>query len=303
MDAAYSRELRMSETASLAPARGAASFGALVVGAMAMGISPIFVRWADVGPFASAFWRVALALPLLWLWMRFSERSLPRRRFSRPTLLAGLAFTGDLLFWHSAILHTSVANATFFATTAPIWVIAFGWLLFREKVGRETLIGLALCLAGGAALLAQSLQLRPEHALGDLFGLATGVFFGLYFLAVEAARRSTGAARVTFESSVVTAAALLAVALVSEPRLAPSSVAGASALLGMGWVSHAGGQGLLTLALGRLPATFSSLVIFLEAVAAALFAFLLLGEPISLVQGLGGLLIMAGIYVARPRPA
>ena len=209
----------MSETASLAPARGAAAFGALVGGAMAMGISPIFVRWADVGPFASAFWRVALALPLLWLWMRSTERSQPRRRFSWPTLLAGLAFTGDLLFWHSAILHTSVANATFFATTAPIWVIAFGWLLFREKVGRETLIGLALCLAGGAALLAQSLQLRPEHALGDLYGLATGVFFGLYFLAVEAARRTTGAARVTFESSVVTAAALLAVALASEPRL------------------------------------------------------------------------------------
>jgi drug/metabolite transporter (DMT)-like permease len=293
----------MSETASLAPARGAAAFGALVGGAMAMGLSPIFVRWADVGPFASAFWRVALALPLLWLWMRLSERSVPRRRFSRPTVLAGLAFTGDLLFWHSAILHTSVANATFFATTAPIWVIAFGWLLFRERVGRETLLGLALCLAGGAALLAQSLQLRPEHALGDLFGLATGVFFGLYFLAVEAARRSTGAARVTFESSVVTAAALLAVALASEPRLLPSSLSGASALLGMAWVSHAGGQGLLTVALGLLPATFSSLVIFLEAVAAALFAFVLLGEPISLVQGLGGLLIMAGIYVARPRPA
>ena len=293
----------MSETASLAPARGATAFGALVVGAMAMGISPIFVRWADVGPFASAFWRVALALPLLWLWMRFAERDRPGRRFALPTLLAGLAFTGDLLFWHSAILHTSVANATFFATTAPIWVIVFGWLLFRKKVGRETLIGLALCLVGGAALLAQSLRLRPENALGDLFGLATGVFFGLYFLAVEAARRSTGAARVTFESSIVTAAALLAATLLSEPRLAPSSLSGLSALLGMAWVSHAGGQGLLAMALGRLPATFSSLVIFLEAVAAALFALLLLGEPISPVQGLGGLFIMAGIYVARPRAA
>ena len=173
--------------------------------------------------------------------------------------------------------------------------------MFGEKVGRETLIGLALCLTGGGALLAQSLRLRPEGALGDAFGVATGLFFGLYFLAVEAARRSNGAARVTFESSVVTAAALLVVAWASEPRLAPASLSGISALFGMAWVSHAGGQGLLALALGRLPATFSSLVIFLEAIAAALFAFLLLGEPISLIQGVGGLLIMAGIYVARPR--
>jgi drug/metabolite transporter (DMT)-like permease len=68
----------------------------------------------------------------------------------------------------------------------------------------------------------------------------------------------------------------------------------------MSWVSHAGGQGLLSVALGRLPATFSSLVIFLEAFAAAGFAYLILGEPVSAVQALGGAAILAGIYIARP---
>jgi len=293
----------MGKTASLAASRGAVAFAALVVGALAMGISPIFVRLADVGPFASAFWRVTLALPALWLWMRLAEGGARgQARFTLPVVLAGLAFAGDLLFWHSAILRTSVANATFFATTAPIWVVAFSWMLFGKKAGRETLLGLALCLAGGAALVAQSLRFRPEGALGDAFGLATGVFFGLYFLAVEAARRGAGAARVTFESTVITAAILFVVAVAAEGRLAPSSLAGAAALLGMSWISHAGGQGLLAVALGRLPATFSSLVIFLEAIAAALFAWALLGEPISAVQAMGGALIMAGIYVARPRP-
>ena len=293
----------MGKTASLAASRGAVAFAALVLGALAMGVSPIFVRLADVGPFASAFWRVLLALPALWLWMRLAEGGARSpARFSLPVVLAGLAFAGDLLFWHSAILRTSVANATFFATTAPIWVVAFSWMLFGKKAGRETLIGLTLCLAGGAALVAQSLRFRPEGALGDAFGLATGVFFGLYFLAVEAARRRTGAARVTFESSLITAAILFVVAVAEEGRLAPSSLSGAAALLGMSWISHAGGQGLLAVALGRLPATFSSLVIFLEAIAAALFAWVLLGEPITAVQAMGGALIMAGIYVARPRP-
>ncbi|CAH2602118.1 DMT family transporter [Rhodovastum atsumiense] len=292
----------MSKTASLAVGRGAAApFVALVVGALAMAISPVFVRWADVGPFTSAFWRVTLALPALYVWMRIAERGTSnQRRFTLPVVLAGLAFAGDLLFWHSSILHTNVANATFFATTAPIWVVVFGWIFFRARVGRETLIGLALCLAGGAGLLAQSLRFRPEGAIGDAFGVVTGIFFGLYFLAVQAARRDAGAARVTFESSVITAAVLF-VAAMTERHLLPSSLFGLGALLVISWLSHVGGQGLLAVALGRLPATFSSLVIFLEAVAAALFAFLLLGEPISLVQGMGGLLIMAGIYVARPR--
>ena len=83
-------------------------------------------------------------------------------------MLAGLAFTGDLLFWHVSIMTTSVANATFFATTAPIWVVAFGWLLFRQRAAPRMLVGLAFCLAGGAALLAQSLQIHPAGALGDL---------------------------------------------------------------------------------------------------------------------------------------
>ena len=293
-------------TASASRRGAGAAFAALVAGALAMGISPIFVRWADVGPFTSAFWRVFLALPALYVWMRLSEHGTeagrtPGLRFSWPTLLAGLAFTGDLLFWHLSIVTTSVANATFFATTAPVWVVAFGWLIFGERARVSTLAGLALCLAGGAALLAHSLQFDASRALGDLFGLVTGVFFGLYFLAVQTARKEQSAARVTFEATILTAALLFLVARAFEHRMLPLSFGGWLALLGMAWISHAGGQGLLAVALGRLPAAFSSLVIFLEAIAAAGFAYLLLDEPVTQVQALGGLLILAGIFVARPK--
>lgn len=281
-----------------------ASFAALVVGALAMGISPIFVRLADVGPFASAFWRVTLALPLLWAWVRIAEAGAPAdRKIGRADVLAGVAFACDLFFWHLSIVTTSVANATFFATCAPIWVVAFSWLLFGERAALRTLAGIALCVLGGAALLAQSFHLRPAAAIGDLEGVATGVFFGLYFLAVKAARRAHSAARVTFVATLITAGLLLIVALALDHTILPRSLGGVGALIGMAWISHAGGQGLLSIALGRLPAAFSSLVIFLEAIAAAGFAFLLLGEPVSLMQGLGGLAILAGIYVARPAPA
>ncbi len=285
-----------------APRPVLAPFAALVAGAVAMGVSPIFVRLADVGPFSSAFWRVALALPLLYAWMRLAEAREPSaERFSRAAILSGLAFAGDLFFWHLSIVKTSVANATFFATTAPIWVVLFGWLFLRQTVTGGVLAGLGLCLTGGAALLAQSLHLRPAGALGDVFGIATGVFFGLYFLAIQAARRKASAGRVTFEATLITAAILFVVAIVAERSILPHSAKGIAALLAMAWISHTGGQGLLSVALGRLPAAFSSLVIFLEAIAAAGFAYLILGEPVSAVQALGGLAILIGIFVARPR--
>jgi drug/metabolite transporter (DMT)-like permease len=281
--------------------RRAVALAALVAGAAGMGASVLFVRWADVGPYASAFWRVFLALPFLWLWTRLDKRSASLPQIDRAVLLAGLLFTGDLFFWHLAILGTTVANATFLATTAPIWVALGAWFTLSESVERRSLAGLALCLIGGCALLGESYGFAPQRLLGDLFGVATAVFFGAYVLAVRAARARHGAAEVMFVSTAITSACLFVIAFIWEPRMLPQSAQGAAALLALALISQVGGQGLVAVALGTLPATFSSLVIFLEAVAAASFGWLLLNEPLGLAQLLGGLLILLGIWVARPR--
>jgi drug/metabolite transporter (DMT)-like permease len=94
---------------------------------------------------------------------------------------------------------------------------------------------------------------------------------------------------------------LFVIAFAFEPRILPQSMPGAAALLALAIVSQVGGQGLVAVALGTLPATFSSLVIFLEAVAAAGFGWWLLNEPLGLAQALGGVSILVGIWVARPR--
>jgi drug/metabolite transporter (DMT)-like permease len=283
--------------------RVALAFVALVLGAVAMGASVLFVRWADVGPHASAFWRVFLALPFLWAWMRLDGP--PTRRAplwsDRAVWLAGVFFTGDLFFWHLAILGTTVANATFLATTAPIWVALGAFVVLHEAVGRRILIGLALCILGGFALLGESYGFAPQRLLGDLYGVATAVGFGCYVLAVRAARARHGAAELMFASTAITAACLLVIALAFEPRVLPQSAQGLVTLVALAVISQAGGQGLMAVALGTLPATFSALVIFLEAIAAASFGWLLLNEPLGIVQALGGVLILFGIWIARPR--
>jgi drug/metabolite transporter (DMT)-like permease len=100
---------------------------------------------------------------------------------------------------------------------------------------------------------------------------------------------------------VVTAAVLGLIAFALEGRVLPQSYRGWAVLLGLALIAQVGGQGLLSVALGRLPAVFSSLVIFLEAIVAALIAWAAFNEPVSALQALGGLCILAGIFVARPR--
>lgn len=278
-----------------------AAFAALLLGAVAMGASPIFVRLADVGPYASAFWRTALALPFLWAWARVEERGARAPRLTRPAILSGLFFAGDLFFWHLAILSTTVANATFLATMTPIYVALGAWLLLSEAITGRMLAGIALCLAGGLALIGESYRFAPQRLSGDVFGLATGVFFGAYILAARAARETYGPAWLSFLSTAITTACLFVVALALERTIWPQSGAGLAALLALALVSQVGGQGLLVVALGSLPATFSSLVIFVEALAAAVFGWVVFGEALGVWQAAGGALILLGIAVARPR--
>lgn len=292
-----------------------AAFTALLIGAAAMGASPIFVRFAasDVGPFASAFWRVFLALPFLYVWMRVETTRLPasERRgglFSLFPMLAGLAFVGDLFFWHLSILNTTVANATFFATLAPVFVIGITWLVLRKDVQRKALLGVALCLCGGGVLVGKTMNVNPESLTGDVYGVCTALFFALYFLAISRARQSgQSSSRVIFGQTTVTAAGLLIIAAVhsavSGVGFFPTSGRGLAALVSLALVSQVGGQGLLTVSMGRLPAVFSSLVIFLEALVAALLGWLFLDEGISSLQVVGGILILAGIWIARPKSA
>ncbi|WP_026381610.1 DMT family transporter [Afifella pfennigii] len=278
---------------------------ALVLGALAMGASPVFVRLAEVGPMTSAFWRVALALPFLWLWARLEAARMPDHAplasIFWPVFLAGFFFAGDLTFWHLAILNTSVANATFMATLAPVWVALGSRLFLGEEVGRNVVIGLLLCLLGGAFLVGESLSVEPANLLGDFYGLVTSLFFGAYFLAVRLARRGAGGGRTMFLSTLVTAAFLGVQALLMEDQLWPASASGVAALLALAILSHAGGQGLLAFALGHLPAAFSALVIFLEGVAAAALGWLVLSEAIGVLQAIGAAAIFAGIGIARPR--
>jgi drug/metabolite transporter (DMT)-like permease len=126
------------------------------------------------------------------------------------------------------------------------------------------------------------------------------MFYAGYIFAVKGLRdRGETTLHLMAVTSTVTAVLLLPAALLSGETLLPATTHGWATLLGLALVSHALGQGLIAYALAHLPATFSSVSLLLQPVMAALFAWLLLSEPLVPVQVLGGALVLAGIYLAR----
>jgi drug/metabolite transporter (DMT)-like permease len=281
------------------------ALAALLLGAVLVGASPIFVRLSELGPMATAFYRPFLAIPVLMLWMATDRRQNPASR--KPAgrgdyfrlLLAGAFFSGDLAFWHLSIMNTSVANATLFANFAPIFVTLGAWLLFAQGVTRQYLTGMALALAGAAVLAGESFALAPENLLGDFFGLVTAMFLASYILAISRLRAGFSTATTMAWSSVGTAAVLLPVALLSGEEMIAATLYGWMILVGLALLSHAAGQGAIAYALAHLPAGFSSVGLLLEPVAAALLAWVLLAEAVSLWQAAGGAVILWGIVLAR----
>jgi drug/metabolite transporter (DMT)-like permease len=120
---------------------------ALFAGAAAIATAPLFVKVSETGPVATAFWRVALALPFLWTWSLAAGRGAHAAGFAaerRLIIAAGLFFAGDLAVWHWSIVLTSVANSTLLANLAPIFVTLAVWFLLRKRPAAAFLAGLAI---------------------------------------------------------------------------------------------------------------------------------------------------------------
>jgi drug/metabolite transporter (DMT)-like permease len=278
---------------------------ALIGGAVAIAFAPIFVRVSEVGPLATAFWRLLLAWPALWVWIALERHRRPAlrqpSRFSDYLRLAaaGFFFAGDLSIWHWSLRFTPVANSTLLVNYAPLWVTFGSWWLFRERIEKIFLAGLVLALLGATLIVGASFQIRLEQVGGDVLALTASFFYAGYLLSITRLRRDFSTAAIMTWSTAGCTVILLLVTLLSGERFLVFSASGWLVLIGLALVSQVAGQGLITYALAHLPAAFSSVTLLLQPVFAALFAWVLLREGLGLWQAAGGLLVLIGIFLAR----
>lgn len=277
---------------------------ALLVGGAAIGGSPIFVRLSEVGPMATAFWRVALALlPFMLASKVLSVAAADERpaglRDHVLLMLPGVFLAADLAAWHLALHMTAVANATLLANLAPVFVTLGSWLLFRTRITPVFLTGLGLALLGVIVLKGGPGGLAGGELLGDGTAVVAAIFYAGYMLSLGHVRSRFSTLRIMIWTTFSAALCMLPAAYLFEAEMLPLTLFGWAMLLGLAFISHVGGQGLVTYALAYLPTAFSSLTLLLQPVVAAILAWLLLAEPVGPLQAVGGAIVLAGILVAR----
>jgi drug/metabolite transporter (DMT)-like permease len=276
---------------------------ALILGGAAIGGSPIFVRLSEVGPMATAFWRVALALIPIFIFSVIKGKNAgpkPEKLADYGMLiLPGVILAADLAAWHLSITMTSVANATLLANLAPVFVTIIGLLFFRTAVSRLFVLGLALALAGVVILKGGPAAFGNGDLRGDGVAIIAAVFYAGYILAIGRLRSRFDTVRIMLWSTASAAVCVFPLGFFFESQMLPATAYGWAMVVGLAFISHASGQVAIAYALAYLPAAFSSLTLLLQPVVAAILAWGLLNEAIGPMQAIGGLVVLAGIMIAR----
>jgi drug/metabolite transporter (DMT)-like permease len=289
---------KASSNARLLPA-----YLALVAGIVCIAWSAIFVRWTDIPGPASAFYRMLIpAVALLPTFLFDREGTRLNGRMLGIIALGGLFFALDLALYNTAILKTSAANATLLGNNTPIVVGLLSWLVLRKRPQAAFWLGLLLALAGSAVILWADIGRLTQLGVGDLMALGAAACFAVYLLATERVRTSTSTLGFLRLAMISSTAALFLINKAMGISLRVPHGRTLWAVLGLGLVSQLGGYLALTYALGHLPATITSVSLLTQGPLTAMLAALLLGEPLTMAQILGGTLVLFGIGLAHRRP-
>ncbi len=275
----------------------ALAFPALILANVVLAIGPVLVRMTDVGPVASAFWRLALALPVL---LPFAWPGLRRARLSpgqwAMLLGAGLFFSGDLASWHAGIAHTKVANATLFANVSAFALPLWGVLILGQRLRPIQLGALTLAAAGAAILMGGSYELSPRNFHGDLLCLLAGLFYTGYLLMVQQVRRGLDSWSVLAVAGLAGAGPLLLAANLMGEQVMPQQW-GPVILLALS--SQVAGQGLLIYAINWFSPLVLGLSLLLQPAVGALAGWWLYGENLTLLDLLGSVAVAAALILVR----
>jgi drug/metabolite transporter (DMT)-like permease len=274
------------------------AFPALILGNVALAFGPWLVRLADTGAVAAGFWRLTLALPLLWLVGAATKQTphWPRRTLALLIFAGALFYALDLAAWNVSIRLTKLTNATLFGNCGSFVLVAYALIAARRLPTAIQSAALVLAVLGAALLMGSSYELDPRYFKGDALALFAAILYGGYLIALDRARRTLSAMPALFLATAFAVPMLLLMALVLGDQIWPHNW---TPLLILALTSQVIGQGLLVYSLGVFPPLVVGLALLSQPAIAALIGWLVYGEVLSITDWIGAVAIGAALVLVR----
>ena len=277
----------------------------IILAGIFWGSMGIFVRKLGTYGFTSVqivAIRITLAALVFSIVLFIRNRSGFRITLRDLPLFLGLGFGSILFFtvcYFTAITIMPLSTAAILLYTSPIWIMLMSMLFFREKLNRIKLIALALAFAG--CVLVSGISGEGITLIGLLIGLGSGIGYGLYSILGTIALRRYSPYTVTTYTFLFAAAGSWLVcgpadmiskftAAADLPFLLFFCCLTALVTAVIPFLSY-------TLGLRTVEASRAGILATIEPMVATLIGILVFAEPLTLLSGLGILLILAAVVL------
>lgn len=279
---------------------------AMLAGGAAISLTGILVRYAQVPPTVSAFWRMAFGGGLLTLILIALRQWRPMRWSDLWWMLPpALAFAADLFLWHRSIHDVGPGLATLLANLQVFIMALAGVLLHRERLGWRFLTGLALAFGGLWLMVGQAWGgFDAGYRLGVWLGLLTGFCYAGYMLSFRHAQQRRSllpAAQLLAIMSLLSACVLAGLASIEDVAFTIPDAQSLLALVVLGVVGQCLGWVLISRAMPQLPTSLVGLLLLLQPVLAFLLDVLLFHRVTRPLEWLGLALSLSGIFIGSLR--
>lgn len=247
----------------------------------------LFIKLSALSSFELSFWRSLFAAITVAIWTRREGFGI-----NGLTALASVLYAALLLLFVIANRHTTAANAIFLQYTAPVYILIFEPLIYKERFRRADLITVVVCVAGMSLFFLG--DLKPGELLGNLTALVSGVCFAFYFLLLRHERLR----EVNRASSVIYGNLLLVLFTAPMGLATVDSLGGRelSIVLYLGVVQIGLAYALFTLGMARgVRSLDAGIVAYIEPVLNPLWVILFMGERPSRWALMGGAIIITAV--------
>jgi len=274
------------------------------LGAATISSSAVLVKLSGASPVSTAFYRTAIALPVLIALAALEQRRYGPRPLSQRVraVVAGVFLAVDLILWAHAIADVGAGVATVLGNLQVLFVAGLAWALWHERPSRAVAFALPVVILG--VTLVSGLIGTPAAAglhplAGIWYGIGTSIAYAGYLLMLRrSSATSLHVAGPVAEATAGAATAALVFGLVFGGLRLQSLWPAIGWLTALALLSQTAGWLLITSSLPRLPAAVSSLMLLLQPAASLALAALVLGQRPTFLQVVGAVLTCGGALAA-----
>lgn len=267
-----------------------------------LALGGIFVKLSQFPPITTGMYRVLFSLPIFFILLKYSSKSVEiSNKEKLISILAGFLLALDLILWNISFSYTTVANANLLANLVPFTVVPISYFLYKEKINKKFILGAVVILFGLIMLMQGKISPTIQNFKGDLLALLTSVFYGLFLVTVYKLRNKLSTIHIMAYASIGCLITLLPVGLIIEGAYIPITFADFYPLLGLALLSQILGQGGLSYCLGKIKASYASLLVLTQPIISALYAYIIFGESLSSLEIISMFVVLFGLYLANKK--